>query len=378
MKRTLFFLAAIAAYFVAALLWVGGDKRVAKHAYDDFSISNSGEKELSLASKYLARSGRSVGPLTLAVNDRNVEQRAVVFRLGAPPAAFVHEEFDEKPKKRKKGEKPEPRTHYVTPLLTDEEDTWVRAGGRLVIATEERFASLDVGKAADKDKAAKKVFPLWPGIDTLYLPESRTVGGEALRNGHTVYAADDKSVVARIAGGAGDVIVFGVPEALDNEHLAKNLPFLVALTGGARRVYFDETLHGMATGEGMLALLKEWRLGPFLLLLLILTMTIFWRGGARIGVPDDEFRDTRSEAIDLVASLGALYDRSMTKGEALAAYHRELTRAVAASTGLRGEALHKRVSEMTGGVGPAWKHQQLTNEEFQRMLTSLNAAFARL
>lgn len=376
MKRTLFFLAAIAAYFVAVLLWVGGDKRVAKHAYDDFSISNSGETGLSLASKYLARSGRRVGPLTLALNDRNVERRAVVFRLGAPSAAFAREEFDEKRKKRKKGEKPEPRTHYVTPLLSDEEDAWVRAGGRLVIASEKRFQSLDVGDATNK--AAKKVFPLWPGIDTLHLPESRVVGGEALRNGHTVYAADDKSVVARIADGAGDVIVFGVPEALDNQYLAANLPFLVALTGGARRVYFDETIHGMATGEGMLALLKEWRLGPFLLLLLIVTATIFWRGGARIGVPDDEFRDTRSEAIDLVASLGALYDRSMTKGEALAAYHRELTRAVAASTGLRGEALHKRVSEMTGGVGPAWKHQQMTNEEFQRMLTSLNAAFARL
>ncbi|HEY6137716.1 MAG TPA: hypothetical protein VI670_08130 [Thermoanaerobaculia bacterium] len=376
MKRTLVFLAAIAAYFVAVLLWVGGDKRVARHAYDDFSISNSGEKGLSLASKYLARSGRRVGPLTLAVNDRNVERCAVVFRLGAPPSAFAREEFDEKPRKRKKGEKPEPRTHYVTPLLTDEEDAWVRAGGRLVIASDKRFESLDVGDAASK--AAKKVFPLWPGIDTLHLPESRTVGGEALRNGHTVYAAGDKSVVARIADGAGDIIVFGVPEALDNEHLAKNLPFLVALTGGARRVYFDETIHHMATGEGMLALLKEWRLGPFLLLLLIVTATIFWRGGARIGAPDDEFRDTRSEAIDLVGSLGALYDRSMTKGEALAAYHRELTRAVAASTGLRGEALHKRVGEMTGGAGPAWKHQQLSEEEFRRMLTSLNAAFARI
>jgi len=373
-KRTLFFLGAIAIYFVAVLLWVGGDKRVAKHAYDDFSISNSGEKGLSLASKYLARSGRRVGPLTLAVNDRNVEPRAVVFRVGAPFTAFVMDEVDDKPKKKDK--KPEPRTHYVRPLLTDEEDAWVRAGGRLIIAAEERHQALGVGAAPEK--VAKKVFPLWPGIDQLDLPESRAVGGDALRKGHAVYATDDKTIVARVVDGAGDVLVFGVPEALDNEHLAKNLPFLVALTGGARRVYFDETIHGMSTGEGMLALLKEWKLGPFLLLLLVIAAAIFWRGGTRIGVPDDEFRDTRSEAIDLVGSLGALYDRSMTKGEALAAYHRELTRAVAASSGLRGEALHKRVSDMTGGAGPAWKHQQFTNEEFQRMLASLNAAFARL
>jgi hypothetical protein len=225
---------------------------------------------------------------------------------------------------------------------------------------------------------AKKVFPLWAGLDTLDLPSSRAVFGDALRNGHAVYVAGDKAVVARVADGAGDVIVFGAPEALDNEHLAKHLPFLVALAGGARRVYFDETIHGMSTGEGALALMKEWRLGPFLLLLLILAAVIVWRGGTRVGVPDDEFRDTRSDAIDLVGSLGALYDRSMTKGEALAAYYRELTRAVAASTGLRGEALHKRIGELTGGVGPTWKHQQLTDDEFQRIMTAMNAAFARL
>ena len=52
--------------------------------------------------------------------------------------------------------------------------------------------------------------------------------------------------------------------------------------------------------------------------------------------------------------------------QALAAYQRELTRAVAASSGLRGDALHKRVAELTGGADPSWKHQQLTDEEFQR------------
>src|SRR5262249_30947193 len=86
-KRTVVFLVAVAAYFVAVLLWVGGDKRVAKHAFDKFSISNTGTKGLSLASKYLARSGHRVDALTLALNDRNVEPRAVVFRID-PPEAF--------------------------------------------------------------------------------------------------------------------------------------------------------------------------------------------------------------------------------------------------------------------------------------------------
>jgi hypothetical protein len=377
-KRALMFAVPVVLYFAVALLWIGGDRRIAKHAFDEFSASNTGPKGTSLASKYLARSGRRVDALTLALNDRNVAPRAVVFRLGSQAIERFRAELEELDEEKldKKGKKPKPRRHYVTPLLNDEEEAWVRAGGRLVVATEARYGSLDVGDAPAK--GAKKVFPLWPGLETIDLPASRAVSGEALRNGHAVYVAQDKAVVARVADGAGDVIVFGAPEALDNEHLAKNLPFLVALAGGARRVYFDETIHGMGTGDGALALMKEWRLGPFLLLLLIVAAVVVWRGGTRVGVPDDEFADTRSDAIDLVGSLGALYERSMTKGEALAAYQRELTRAVAASTGLRGDALHKRLAELTGGTDPAWKHQQITDEEFQRMLTSLNAAFARL
>ncbi len=371
MKRAVVFLVAVAAYFAAVLLWVGGDRRVAKHAFDEYSISNTGAKGLSLASKYLARSGRRAGALTLALNDRNVEPGAVVFRVEPPPAFPLEEMMT---KKKKKPEKPKPRTHFVTPLLNDEEEAWVRGGGRLVVASHAHYGSLDVADAPAK--LAKKVFPLWPGLDTLDLPESRAVGGDALRNGHAVYVADDKPVVARIADGAGDVIVFGVPEAFDNEHIAKSLPFLVALTAGTRRVYFDETIHGMSTGEGTLALLKEWKLGPLLLLLLIVAVTIAWRGGTRVGIPDDEFRDTRSDAIDLVAALGALYDRSMTKAQALAAYHRELTRAVAASSGLRGEALQKRVSDLTAGAVPP--KTEVTNEEFQSMLTTLNQAFGRI
>ena len=370
MKRTVLFLAAVAAYFAAVLLWVGGDKRVAKHAFDEFSISNTGAKGLSLASKYLARSGRRVDALTLALNERNVAPRAIVFRV-EPPPAFQLEEITTRKKKK---EKPKPRTHYVTPLLNDEEEAWVRGGGRLVVASHAHWGSLDVSDAPAK--LAKKVFPLWPGLDTLDLPESRAVGGDALRNGHAVYVAGEKPIVARIADGAGDVIVFGAPEALNNEHIAKSLPFLAVLTGGARRVYFDETIHGMSTGEGTLALLKEWKLGPFLLLLLIAAATMAWRGGTRVGIPDDEFRDTRSDAIDLVASLGALYDRSMTKAQALAAYHHELTRAIAASSGLRGEALHKRVSEMTAGA--VLPKSEMTDEEFKTMLTTLNNAFGRI
>lgn len=381
MKRSLVVVAAIAVYLAAVLVWVGSDKRVSKHAFDEFSIANTGDKGTSLAAKYLAHTGHRVDTLALALNERNADPHAAVFRLGAAPVRFSRDDLEEESagdRRKRKGGKPKPRvrTHYVTPLLSDEEDSWVRHGGRLIVGASGAFGSLDTGVAPEK--LAKKVFPLWPGLETLNLPAARTVSGEALRNAHAVYAVDGKMAMARIAVGAGDVLVFAVPEALDNQHVAAYLPLLTALAGGARHVYFDETIHGMTTGEGTIELLKEWRLGPFLLLLLILAAVIFWRGGTRVGRPDDEFRDTRSEAIDLVGSLGALYERSMTKGEALAAYYHELTRAVAASSGLRGDALHKRVAELTGNMTQPWKHQQLSEEEFQRMLTTLNGAFGRV
>src|SRR5207244_8379760 len=148
-KRTLLFLAAAAAYFVVVLLWVGGDTRASREAFDDFSVANTGTKGLSLASKYLARSGRRVDALTLALNDRNVEPGAVVFRIGPQSEkrrrVDLEEERDHKKKPKKK-----PRTRYVTPLLNDEEEAWVRGGGRLVIAAAEHYGSLNVADAPTK------------------------------------------------------------------------------------------------------------------------------------------------------------------------------------------------------------------------------------
>ena len=59
----------------------------------------------------------------------------------------------------------------------------------------------------------------------------------------------------------------------------------------------------------------------------------------RLGPPEDDLRETRSEAIDLVGSLGTLYMSTMTDDEAIAAYREALVRSVAVQTGLRGEAL---------------------------------------
>ena len=69
----------------------------------------------------------------------------------------------------------------------------------------------------------------------------------------------------------------------------------------------------------------------------------------RVGPAEDDFRETRSDAIDLVGSLGALYERTTTEEQALALYRDSLTRTVAMQTGLRGEQLQKRVNDLTHG-----------------------------
>jgi hypothetical protein len=375
-RRTLPVVLAIAAYFAGVLLWLAHDRRISRHAFDDFSTLNTNDGGLSLAAAYLKRSGHDVRTLTEPINERSVKRDAVVFRVGGVRVfdfTRIDEEEEQKPEKKKK---PKPKTHYVTPLLTETEETFVRGGGRLVIAVDSNESSLSVATAPEK--LARKVFPLWRGVDTLDFPVARGISGDALRNAHAVYAIGDRTAMARIAIGAGDVLVFAAPEALDNEHIARQLPLLVALAGEHRVIYFDELLHGMREDTGSLELLKQWGLGPFLLLLLAIAAVIIWRHATRIGEPDDEYRDTRSDAIDLVASLGALYERTMTRGEALAAYHRELTRAVAASSGLRGDALRRRVDDLTIGLTPAWKHQTIDDETFAQHIRTINEAFRRL
>lgn len=360
MKRTLPLLAAIAAYFIGVLIWVGNDRRIAHDTFDAYSALNTGSDGLSLASRYLRAT-----MLTRPVAPERVAQKGVVFRVVESVIPSVVEESggeDGKP------EQPDPSTSLG---MTEDEYAWLRRGGRMVLAIGGTYGALDTrGTTA---KRATKVFPIWSGIDAIELPEGRTLAGDVvLHNAHTLFALDGKPAVSRIRIGDGELILLAAPELFTNEHVAKNLALLVALAGG-RPAYFDEVVHGLRSDAGVLELLKEWRLGPFLLLVLVVLATLFWRRGRAVGPPENEFRDRRSEAVDLVASLGALYDRSMSNDEAIARYHHELTRAVAANTGLRGDPLHKRVADLAGDV-----HRPVDEAEFRDLLHRLNESFRRL
>jgi hypothetical protein len=265
-------------------------------------------------------------------------------------------------------------------LLTPAEDDLVRGGGRLVLISDNPGGSLE--ERHDAGRVATKVFPIWPGIDSIALPAGRGIAPRSLPRGmHTLFAAaNGEAVVARQTIGAGEVIVVSVPEMFENQNVAsgRHIALLAALAGEGRPVYFDEVVHHIVADDGALALLTEWRLGPLLVLAFVAALLTFWRNARRIGPAEDDERDTRSDAVDLVASLGALYGRSMTATDSIALYHAALARSVAAQTGLRGDALHQRIAALTLGSTPPAAGETLAPDAFKTHLSTINTAFRTL
>ena len=173
--------------------------------------------------------------------------------------------------------------------------------------------------------------------------------------------------------GDSDVIVMSIPEVLQNQQLrsGRALPLLLALAGDQRPIYFDESIHGFESTDGAVALMKEWGLGPFLFVMALAGLAMFWHRATRVGPAVDDYRETRSDAVDLVRSLGALYQSATSDGEAIAMYREALVRTVAAQTGLRGDALGRRVADLIGRKLPI-------DAPFRLQLESINQAFRTL
>jgi hypothetical protein len=379
MRRALPLLLAIAAFLAVTLIWIGGS-RTASHAFDRGSASNTSPTGVSLAYAYLNRQpGRRASllttPFTTAQTSHALPGNAVVIRV------LIGDSDRKSNRKDEETDDEESAGATVrTPdsLLTPEEEDFVRGGGRLVLASSDPGASFDVRN--DAGRAAAKVFPIWRGLDTLALPEPRGWAPRSLPRGmHTLFTANGEAIVARQEIGAGDVIAVSVPELLENQNIAAghHLELLLDLADH-RPIYFDERVHGLAADDGTLALMTDWRLGPLLVLLLIAALLTLWRNSKRVGPAEDEDRDQRSEAVDLVASLGALYGRSMSRAESIVLYLAALERSVAAQSGLRGDALHRRVAELTHDLMPSAADKTLPAHAFQHHLTIINDAFRTL
>jgi hypothetical protein len=351
-RRAAPLLFAIAAFFALGILWIVTDRRASERVYDDYSSPNTSPQGLSQAAAYLARRGKAE-MLTRAVPDAGLERDAVVFRITHElPVFYDPEALDEK-----QVGPPRPKE---SPLLSDAEDAFVRRGGRMVIGA---HTGALPARTPSQNKAVK-VFPLWQGIDTLAIAEKSSAFRTLRPRMHAVFVAGSDVIVARERLGEGDVFVIAWPEIFRNDLLARehHLALLTALAG-KRPVYFDEVPHDIVTGDGTLELMKDWNLGPFLVLLAVVALLIFWRASRRVGPPEDEYRETRSDAIDLVHSLAALYKDVTSDSQALSLYHDSLTRTVAHTSGLRGDALRARVEELTGG---------------RRNLEAINEGFAKL
>ena len=353
MRRALPLILAAVAFAAVAILWIVTDRRASQRIYDDYSSANTSAKGLSLASGYLAKKHK-VAMLTSPLTRAHVEPNAIVFRVvDEKPLSFDPEDLE--------GGKFGPPRPKREKLLNDAEEAFVRGGGRLVLATERgALATSDTG-----EKVARKVFPLWRNLGDLQMDDDWNAFTTLRPRMHAIYASGAHTIVARERIGTGELFLISAPQLLRNDALSRgnHLQFLNALAGSGRPIYFDEVPHGIVSDDGSLALLKEWNLGPFLLLIALAAILYFWRASRRIGPPVDDYRETRSDAVDLVRSLAALYHKVTSYGEAMSLYYEALTRTVASQTGLRGDALRARVDELTGG---------------KRDLNGINAAFQKL
>jgi hypothetical protein len=336
--------AGVLSYFAGALAWMGALRGEKEQVFPAGSAFNTGSAGASVARRYLeARAGRAGGPARVAVlghplGEPGPEATAVVLRVRPERARSV--------------------------LLTGAERAWIERGGRLVLALHGDYGPVRLTALA-AGPAAAKVFPTWPGVVRLQPAASRVVTGGAPLDAHTVFAIGGRPALLRAALGRGELLLLALPELIENGGLetADHLPLLLALAGAGRPVYFDEHVHGMESRPGIMDLLTGWGFGPALVLLVLVGAVALWRERARLGPEEDDHRERRTEAVDLLDSLAHLYDRSLTQAQALRLYRRGLERAVSLQSGLKGTALERRVD---GLAGP------------EPSLAGINAAYGRM
>jgi len=186
MRRALPLLLAVAAFFIAGAIWIGSN-RVANFAFTPGSVSNTSSTGTSLAYAYLGRRG-IVKMLTTPLRNDVVPGNAIVFRIDYADA----DDFDDEDEER--GNK---KTKAVPFFLAPADEEFVRGGGRLVLASSYFEGSLEMRD--DAGKVAAKVFPIWPAIETLSLPESLGFAPRSLPRGmHTIFAGNGEALFALI------------------------------------------------------------------------------------------------------------------------------------------------------------------------------------
>jgi hypothetical protein len=327
---------------------------------------------LSQAYGYLARpGGHAVSRLTAPLQQDTVSPEAVVLRI-----APVFDPFLEQERTAESGES-QPRTR-TRGLMTADEDAWVSAGGRLVLAISNDYGPIHVGAQAMGLREEHKVFPALPGVATV--TGLRALQGASLASGCTVFAVGNDPALVRMPHGQGEVWVLSNPEAFDNMNLdaQDHLQLLTALTGDRHAVVFDEFSHGVEEENGLLHLLRLAHFGPALVLFMVAFVCWFWRRRVLIGEVSRQSADVSTEAVDGVSAIGALYARMLTRRDALTAHYRRLLRKLQ-------ERRHGKLSvaqEECDRLLHGWRPEALTREpsrnSYRSLLRRLNRALRSL
>jgi hypothetical protein len=365
------------AFLLAAFLWLGQDHRLETQVFDAGSVFNTSGDGLSLAWRYLQEE-RRVRVLTRPLHRDHVEQQAVVFRVRPTTLPFrtAREESAGEGDGEAQGQE---RPPALTPTLGVAEEAWVRGGGRLVLALDRDYGRITI--ASKERRPAIKVFPVWPRVQRL-TTEERILAHPGSPEAHAIFVRGDRLVVTRAQLGRGELILLACPEVLDNAHLAMadHLALLLALAGSGRPVHFDEYVHGQRTQTGLVDLLAGWSLGPFLASLGLLSLVSFWRLRMRLGPADDAYRDTRSDAVDLLESLARLYHRTLRRDEAVRLYLESLRHTASLKSGLRGQPLERRMKELLGAwtLPSATGRADLNPAVFDQAVRTINDGFRRL
>ena len=376
--------------FVAALVWLSSDKYIKSTLFPPYSLHNTSPEKhgCSLAFRYLKELRGAGAPpvreLNRTIDFAELEADAVVMRIAPALKPGEHEQPEETEIKKslKPGKKAKPTVAAKDkPLLTAGESAWVRGGGRLVLALEKDYGPIETFTQTRADPFEKTI-ALWPGVERIQPTEARTLKGDVLNDALTFFTLNHGVFAAKIPMEKGEVIVMGSAEPLTNSHLdeADNLKLLQALAPVSRAVYFDEYVHELQDAPDVSELLVRWGLGMALAVMAVGGLLGFWRARTPIGPPEDDHKETRTQAIDFVGSLAPLYNRALEPHQALALHYKNFLHAVTAQTGLRGAELETKIRILlnTNDLAAFAGQRALPRGGFEHYLSELNRAYGRL
>jgi hypothetical protein len=316
-------LAAFAAFVALAAAWLAQGAGAPLRKLPAGSSLERGPEGASLARAYLEATGARPQMLSVPLAQAALSPGTVLLRLDVGElrnelawSASLDRHPDAGPAGSPKG-------------LTAAEESFVRNGGRLVLAIRGQVDGKSSSSGAQVDPP-RKVAPLLPGVRDLRPELRRTLPDAALVDAQPIFEHGEAPSIARQPVGTGEIYWLAQPELLLNARLgqADHLRLLLALCAD-RVPVFDEAIHDLGGQTGILDLLRRWGLGPALLVGALAAAAGFWRGSRTIGPPADPHTDPRSESVELLESLAALYRRTLEPADAVDLYHRQVAREIA-------------------------------------------------